>query len=31
MAAADFALAEREAQGLSGARHGRHLVESLPG
>jgi GDPmannose 4,6-dehydratase len=31
MAAADFALAEREAQGLTGARHGRHLVESLPG
>src|SRR3954470_7091713 len=26
MAAADFALAVREAQGLTGARHGRHLI-----
>jgi GDPmannose 4,6-dehydratase len=31
MAAADFALASREAGGLTGARHGRHLVEKLPG
>ncbi|HEX5124315.1 MAG TPA: GDP-mannose 4,6-dehydratase [Rhodanobacteraceae bacterium] len=31
MAAADFALAAREADGLTGARHGRHLVERLPG
>ncbi len=31
MAAADFALAEREAQGAVGARHGRHLIEKLPG
>jgi GDPmannose 4,6-dehydratase len=31
MAAADFALAAREAEGLIGARHGRHLVETLPG
>ena len=30
MAAADLALAWNEAQGLTGARHGRHLVESLP-
>jgi GDPmannose 4,6-dehydratase len=30
MAAADFALASREAQGLTGARHGRHLIETLP-
>lgn len=29
MAAADFALAEREAAGNIGARHGRHLIESL--
>jgi GDPmannose 4,6-dehydratase len=27
MAAADLALAEREANGAIGARHGRHLVE----
>lgn len=31
MAAADFALAAREAEGLTGARHGRHLIERLPG
>ena len=31
MAAADLALAEREAQGAIGARHGRHLIEHLPG
>jgi len=31
MAAADFALAARETEGLIGARHGRHLVETLPG
>jgi GDPmannose 4,6-dehydratase len=31
MAAADLALAEREAQGFVGARHGRHLIERLPG
>ena len=31
MAAADLALAEREAQGFAGARHGRHLIERLPG
>ena len=31
MAAADFALAAREADGLTGARHGRHLIERLPG
>ena len=31
MAAADFALAARESEGLIGARHGRHLIESLPG
>lgn len=31
MAAADLALAEREAQGNLAARHGRHLVEQLPG
>ncbi|HJT97511.1 MAG TPA: GDP-mannose 4,6-dehydratase, partial [Rhodanobacteraceae bacterium] len=31
MAAADFALAAREAQGLTGARHGRQFVERLPG
>jgi GDPmannose 4,6-dehydratase len=31
MAAADLALAEREAQGAIGARHGRHLIEKLPG
>ena len=31
MAAADFALAAREADGFIGARHGRHLVETLPG
>lgn len=31
MAAADLALAQREAQGAIGARHGRHLVERLPG
>ena len=30
MAAADLALAARESQGLTGARHGRHLVEHLP-
>jgi GDPmannose 4,6-dehydratase len=30
MAAADFALAAREAAGQVGARHGRHLVEPLP-
>jgi len=30
MAAADLALARNEAQGLTGARHGRHLVESRP-
>jgi GDPmannose 4,6-dehydratase len=30
MAAADLALAEREAQGCVGARHGRHLIERLP-
>ncbi|MGA8279210.1 MAG: GDP-mannose 4,6-dehydratase [Rhodanobacteraceae bacterium] len=29
MAAADLALAAREARGLCGARHGRHLVERL--
>ena len=31
MAAADFALAAREAQGYTGARHGRHIIERLPG
>ena len=31
MAAADLALAAREAQGALGARHGRHLIERLPG
>jgi len=31
MAAADLALAEREANGAIGARHGRHLIEKLPG
>jgi GDPmannose 4,6-dehydratase len=31
MAAADFALASRERQGAIGARHGRHLIETLPG
>jgi GDPmannose 4,6-dehydratase len=31
MAAADLALAEREAAGAIGARHGRHLIEKLPG
>ncbi len=31
MAAADFALAQREAAGANGARHGRHLIEKLPG
>jgi len=31
MAAADIALARRERDGASGARHGRHLVEKLPG
>lgn len=31
MAAADLALALREAQGAIGARHGRHLIERLPG
>ena len=31
MAAADFALAAREAEGITGARHGRHMIESLPG
>jgi GDPmannose 4,6-dehydratase len=31
MAAADLALALREAQGAIGARHGRHLIEKLPG
>ncbi|HSS06709.1 MAG TPA: GDP-mannose 4,6-dehydratase, partial [Rhodanobacteraceae bacterium] len=31
MAAADFALAARESEGLIGARHGRHLIETLPG
>jgi GDPmannose 4,6-dehydratase len=31
MAAADLALALREAQGAVGARHGRHLIEKLPG
>ena len=30
MAAADLALAAREAQGHVGARHGRHLIEQLP-
>lgn len=30
MAAADLALAHAETQGSVGARHGRHLVESLP-
>lgn len=30
MAAADLALAAREAAGQTGARHGRHLIESLP-
>ncbi|MEO8461167.1 MAG: GDP-mannose 4,6-dehydratase [Dokdonella sp.] len=29
MAAADFALATREARGETGARHGRHLIEKL--
>ncbi|HJU41048.1 MAG TPA: GDP-mannose 4,6-dehydratase [Tahibacter sp.] len=29
MARADFALAEREAAGLVGSRHGRHLIEKL--
>ncbi len=29
MAAADLALAQREAQGAIGARHGRHLIEKL--
>lgn len=31
MAAADLALAQHEARGATGARHGRHLVEKLPG
>ncbi|MGA9342049.1 MAG: GDP-mannose 4,6-dehydratase [Rhodanobacteraceae bacterium] len=31
MAAADLALADREARGLGGARHGRHLIERLDG
>ena len=31
MATADLALAEREARGAVGARHGRHLIERLPG
>jgi GDPmannose 4,6-dehydratase len=31
MAAADLALALREARGAIGARHGRHLIEKLPG
>ena len=31
MAAADFALAAREADGLTGARHGRHLIERSAG
>jgi GDPmannose 4,6-dehydratase len=31
MATADLALATRESQGLIGARHGRHLIERLPG
>ena len=31
MAAADLALAQREAQGAIGARHGRHLIEKLGG
>jgi GDPmannose 4,6-dehydratase len=31
MATADLALAERESQGAIGARHGRHLIERLPG
>jgi GDPmannose 4,6-dehydratase len=31
MARADFALAAREVEGAVGARHGRHLVETLPG
>jgi len=31
MAAADLALAQREAAGAIGARHGRHLIEKLPG
>ncbi len=31
MATADLALAQREAQGAIGARHGRHLIERLPG
>jgi GDPmannose 4,6-dehydratase len=31
MAAADLALAERESAGAIGARHGRHLIEKLPG
>src|SRR5690606_12217757 len=30
MAAADLALAAREAAGQVGARHGRHLIEDLP-
>jgi GDPmannose 4,6-dehydratase len=29
MAAADLALAQREGQGMIGARHGRHLIETL--
>ena len=29
MAAADLALAQREGQGMVGARHGRHLIETL--
>jgi GDPmannose 4,6-dehydratase len=31
MAGADLALATTEAQGHVGARHGRHLIEDLPG
>ena len=31
MASADLALAAREALGATGARHGRHLIERLPG
>ena len=31
MAAADLALAQHEARGAIGARHGRHLIEKLPG
>lgn len=30
MAAADLALARREAAGMLGSRHGRHLIEALP-